>query len=373
MQITKLRLKNFRCFQDFELEFDKKAVLIQGNNGSGKTSLLEALFYACYLRSFRTRLGKELLNFTQDHFFLQVDFSSEAQGDNQIQIGFSNLDGKLIKFNQKPVKSFKDLISNYKVISISEDDLNLVSGQPDFRRSFLNQSIFLVDQNFVTSFRKYGQILEHRNSFLAKKCGLQKLDKAAMDELYAWTKQLWEQSSELQKKYVELLNKIELKVEIFLQKYFRDKISINLFYQYKTLPLQNSYDEFWISYTKNCLERELKWGRSLFGIHLDDFSINFQKNKARYFASRGEQKLVLFLLKIAQFLEIEKGEQTGCILLDDFLTDFDKSRITAMAQLLASLNCQFFFTSPIKNKTLTSWQNFFDSQIIDLHRSGQYK
>lgn len=370
MRVTKLRLKNFRCFQDFELEFDKKAILIQGNNGSGKTSLLEALFYACYLRSFRTRLGKELLHFSKDHFFLQVDFFSDIHGANQIQVGFSTSDGKLVKLNQKPAKNFKDIISNYKVISISEDDLNLVNGQPDFRRSFLNQSIFLVDQNFIISFRKYKQILEQRNSFLFRRCGLQKLDKSTTDELYAWTKQLWILSSGLQKIYIDLLNKIELKVESFLQQYFIhvNPISINLSYQYKTLSLEDSFDEFWKSYTKNCLERELKWGRSLFGVHLDDFSIKFQKNKARYFASRGEQKLVLFLLKISQFLEIEKGEQSGCILLDDFLTDFDKFRIDALIQLLVNLNCQFFFTSPIKSKIFESLQSFFNPQIIELNR-----
>jgi DNA replication and repair protein RecF len=371
VQITKIRLQNFRCFKDFQLSFDKKVVLIQGDNGSGKTSLLEAIFYLCYLRSFRTRLSRELLSFSKEHFFLQVDFDQEVLNENQIQVGYSNAQGKLIKFNQKEVKSYKEILSAYKIISVTEDDLNLVSGQPENRRAFINQSIFLIDPNFVTTYKNYRQVLEQRNAFLSKKAGALSLSGSEMEELFTWTRQLWEQTIVAQKLYISFLEKIGERVCVLLDEYFNkkeDSIFVKLEFQAKNTNVAQSFEAFWISYKEDLILQELRWGRSVFGIHLDDFSISFQKKKAKYYASRGEQKLVLLLLKIAQFLEIEGGCNSGCILLDDFLTDFDAQRISSFVKLLSELNCQIFLTTPLKASVTSKMLNFFDLQIIQLHR-----
>ena len=156
MFITGLRLKNFRCFPDLEIAFDKKFVILEGDNGSGKSTILEALYYACYLKSFRTRSKSELLKFGQDHFFLQVDFEDQLDfSKNQIQVGFSKKEDFVIKFNGKNVSSFKELVSRYKIISLTEDDLQLVVGAPEFRRAYLNQSLFLLNPDVILEFKEY--------------------------------------------------------------------------------------------------------------------------------------------------------------------------------------------------------------------------
>lgn len=367
MFITKVKLNNFRCFQNKEFDFEKKLVIIQGDNGSGKTSLLEAIHYACYLRSFRTRLNKEIVSFDFEHFFLQINFDEDAGIQNQIQVGHSNKDGKLVKFNQKQIQSYKDIILHYRIISVTEDDLQLVQGAPEFRRSFLNQSLFLLDPNFLSDFRQYKQILDQRNNLIAKNFK-KELTQGLKDELFSWTKQLWEKSQKIQKDRIQFLLEMEQQINELLKTYFANfqVNSISLKYICKNMNKSQSFDKFLKEYEKNIQQKELRWGRSLFGAHLDDFSITFSKIQARVFASRGQQKLILCLLKIVQLQKLQGQGESGCLLLDDFLTDFDFDRLNAILFLLKNLNCQVFITCPLKSFVISKISNLSDFQVFEL-------
>ena len=96
-------LKNFRCFDHISFDLDESILLVQGANGTGKTSLLEALHYACYLRSFRTHLPKDLVMFDKNSFFIKTTFretTAQLSLENEIQVGFTG-DKRLVKINQK--------------------------------------------------------------------------------------------------------------------------------------------------------------------------------------------------------------------------------------------------------------------------------
>lgn len=359
MIIKKLRLKNFRCFEDLQLDFDSRFVILEGNNGSGKTSILESLYYACYLRSFRTRTKSELMNFDQKHFFLQVDFEEELDmASSQIQIGYSSTDGRSIKFNKKKVLNYKDIIARYKIIALTEDDLQLVVGAPEYRRSYLNQSLFLLDPGVSILLKDYKRNLDQRNRFLILNAQ-RKISGRTQDELLSWTKQVWEKTESIQQKRVLFLKKIENKVNYFLEKYFSSteaKLSIELNYIKKNMGDGKIFDIFWNNYLEKLLPKEQKWQRSLFGLHLDDFSIHFKKKKARFFASRGQQKLILLLLKVVQLIEIQ-GNEPGALLLDDFITDFDLNKLSGIVTLLHDQNFQSFVTTPVKSFVKLKLQN----------------
>ena len=140
--LERVHIKNFRCFSDIDLAFTSPIVLIQGLNGSGKTSLLEALYYVCYLRSFRTHLPKEMLQFEHSNFFIKVIFRDQ-NFTHEIQAGFSNAK-RLVKIDNKAISSYKELMNYYRVIGLTEDDMFLIKGGPQERRVFIDQLLLLI-------------------------------------------------------------------------------------------------------------------------------------------------------------------------------------------------------------------------------------
>jgi|SaaInlStandDraft_3_1057020.scaffolds.fasta_scaffold09797_2 DNA replication and repair protein RecF len=346
MFIKSLELKNFRCFTGKTFNFNNRIVVFEGINGSGKTSVLEALHYACYLKSFKTNRSAELVKLGADCFFIEIDFDElENQVSHCIQAGFQNKN-KLVKLNKKSIKSYKDIVAYYRIIGISEDDIQLVQGAPEYRRLFLNQALMIFYNDFVSQFKEYKKILEQRNSILFQN---NVLTKSKRDELFIWTKQLWECSREIQKQRISFLKEIEETVNDLLDKYFSPSdLRVALEYRPKNTKSKESFDVFWERYQEKVSD-ELKWNRSLFGIHLDDFTISFQNKKARVYASRGQQKLIVFLLKIAQFLKLKSNGLAAVILLDDFLTDFDDKRFSDCCKILQDLSAQIFLTVPLKS------------------------
>lgn len=373
MFIQKLRLQNCRCFENKTFDFDKKFILIQGANGSGKTTILEALHYGCFLKSFRTNNIRNIVAFQQKHFFLQVNFEEQEGDCNQVQVGVSfdeSKPKKLVKFNQKVVKSYKELISRYRIISLAENDLQLVQGAPEVRRYFLNQIAVLFDPDSINNLRKYRQIQEQRNKIILH---TQEHDASTNKELEIWSKQLWEAARILQKNRIKYLKELESAINKLLNKAFPSlSFTISFSYQIKEhIDRGEDFDAFWSKYKQKRLFDELRWKRGLFGAHLDDFSVLFHekdlKSKARHFASRGQQKLVLFLIKIALAQKLEAMNMRVALLLDDFLTDFDHERLSDCLSLLSTLSCQVFITCPLKSFIPDHYANASESmQVITL-------
>jgi len=164
--LERLYIRNFRCFADIDLTFNNSIVLIQGLNGSGKTSLLEALYYACYLRSFRTHLPKEMLQFEHSNFFIKVAFRSQSFM-HEIQAGFSN-SKRLVKIDNKAVSSYKELMNYYRVIGLTEDDMFLIKGGPQDRRVFIDQLLLLYDSSFIDCLHTLRSVVSNRTVLLNK-------------------------------------------------------------------------------------------------------------------------------------------------------------------------------------------------------------
>ena len=173
-------------------------------------------------------------------------------------------------------------------------------------------------------------------------------DKKKLDEIKVWSQQLWQSSLEIEegrKKYLQIL---EVKINKLLEKYFNSMFVVKFEYLAKNRE-GDSFEDFWQNHTQRKLSDELKSRRSMFGAHLDDFQINLSNKKARFFASRGQQKLIVFLLKVAQLQILKKQNKPLCFLLDDFLTDFDKNILDLCLKVLEDLDTQIFLTSPLKS------------------------
>ena len=290
MHIQTITLKNFRCFEQLSLTLDKPVVLISGLNGTGKTSLLEALHYTCYLRSFRTFSPGELAMFGQQSFFIKVNLANEQdQTSHEINIGFSGK-RRNVKIDQRHVVSYKELLSYYRAITLTEDDLALIKEGPQVRRAFIDQAIMISNPDFIQTIKKLQHSADSRNSLFK--------GRLVRDSYDFWTEQLWEISGLVRAQRRAGLKELELRVDSLRRAYFEHEPAIEYIYQgKKELTGEHTFEEFQAAHP-NLMAEEMQQGRSLFGAHLDDFTITFREQKSRIFASRGQQKLIIMLLKI---------------------------------------------------------------------------
>lgn len=375
MRLTSISLKNFRCFASLKLDLDSPLVLLVGPNGAGKTSILEALHYSCYLRSFKTHLPKELVRITQDGFSAALEISSDGLSLDTLNVSFAN-SKRAIKVNQKPVSSYKDLYSIYKVITITEDDLELVKGAPLLRRSFIDNMLIMLDPAYANYLRKYRSILDNRNALLNnRRSGSSHFDH---ESYVLWTDQLLKTSYIIQSKRQAMLKQLEQEAHELAISFFDDLHAISIVYEYARPYLITNFEasgaEF-IEQYPNMPNHELSFRRSLFGSHLDDFRIIFQDKASRSFASRGQQKLIVFLLKLAQLKIIvsqtsavsDSDTCSAIFLIDDFISDFDEVKTSTLLSLITRYATQVIITSPTSQGILQDKLTSYGVQVVSIN------
>lgn len=356
MFIKQIQLNYFRCFIQKKIAIDHQIVLIEGLNGTGKTSLLEALHYACYLRSFRTHSPRELVSFNQNTFSIKLRFSYKEtmNDDHTLHIGYAG-NKRLVKFNDASLKSYKELMNYFRVITLTEDDLGLIQLGPDVRRYFIDQAIILYKPDYMELLKEYKTIVDNRNRFL------QKSKYMDMCQYKIWTEQLWHTSRLIQDQRTEFIALLHEEVNHIIHTYFP---ALEVIFSYKPKRHMNQLED--IVYSEKFFEQERLFGRSLFGAHLDDLAIQFQGTSSRNFASRGQQKLILLLIKVAQLKMLHKKKGDALFLLDDFMTDFDQARASIVLDVLGALQTQLIFTAPLKTSVLGEMLHKQGAQLIDI-------
>lgn len=346
MRIYSIALKQFRCFASTEVVFNKSVVVIKGSNGAGKTSLLEALYYACYLRSFRTRTTREMIQHGNEAFSVKINFMIDTE-NTSMSVGYSPA-RRLIKLNNTAITSYKDLLSSYRIIALTEDDLLLIKGMPDVRRHFLDQAITLVKPEYPALLKKHAAILEQRNALLQH-------TPISKDSYELWTTQLVETTQAIRDYRMAMVMELEASVNTLVETIFDNAFNVSLTYKpkarYETVPLNQ------------LMSQEQFAGHSLIGAHLDDCAIAFQSKSSKQYASKGQQKLIALLLKIAQ--PATRSPESCTFILDDVLSDLDNDRVRKLIRLLASYKTQVIMTSPLTHPFLDEVCSTYDYESIN--------
>jgi DNA replication and repair protein RecF len=339
--LKRIELKNFRCFIPLILDVDSKVVLLEGNNGSGKTTIIEALHYVCYLKSFRTSSIKDLIGFGSEGFFIKI-----VCDEHEITVGSSGKK-RHIAIDRKRIESYQELRDFYQIVTLTEHDLAVVQDSPDARRSFIDHTLLLFYPSLLELFKNFKTTLENRNTLLFS-------GRYDQLELELWTERLFDITVCIQKERNVLLEKLSSIIINNLQSHIQRDCLLSFTYQAKKIEKyqERTFQEF-LPYWKNeIFPEEQRFKRSCFGAHLDDIQILFNTKPARMFSSRGQQKLIVVLLKMAQVVFLHKEGRSTTFLLDDFLTDFDPFIMKQLLELCKKLNAQLIFTAPSYNNEI---------------------
>ncbi len=361
MFLHEIELQNFRCFDQKKLTFKKPITFVVGTNGIGKTSLLEAIHYLCYFKSFRSHLISDVIHSESDSFFIKGVFDriyDLQEESHTIQVGYSGRK-KSIKLDQKSVTSYKQIMSFFQVITLTEDDIDLIKGYPAQRRAFIDQAVLIANHNAFDSYTTFRKVLAHRNSLLAYG---RNVDVA---ELEVWNQSLWAATIEIQAQRMGVLHKVIASVNKLLDEYFEGIYEVNILYEHKYAHPGQSYEEF-SRKVYSLLDQERILKRSMYGAHLDDLHIQIKGKKARVFASRGQQKLISLLCKLSLAILHNNTEDAPILLIDDFISDFDKIRLNQLAFFFQKCPNQIIITAPFCDSELKEMFKDSDLELISL-------
>lgn len=363
MRLKTIELQNFRCFQQATFNVDHDITIIHGKNGAGKTSLVEAIHYLCYVRSFKTRSLQELahnddINFL-DQFLIKGDIEFEVSGllqNHVIQIAYAQKKKK-VKIDQRALSSYKELFSYCQVITATQDDIDIIRGGPGYRRDFIDEALLLDKPGYLVLLKKYHATLEQRNALLH-----QTFHK---DMYLLWTQKLYEITLQIQQARQEYIQILEPSINKLLQTMFDEQTQAVFTYSIKWGG-NFTQDNF----VENCLQqlsaREYIMQRSLFGAHVDEIAIEFKGKSAKTFGSRGQQRLLALLLKIAHIENLLKKGISPIFVLDDVISDFDEDKLGSIIALLRQLSTQLIFTIPQDPAILLKYLPADSAQVITI-------
>lgn len=335
MILKTLRVQNFRTHSDFILEIGEKSTLISGANGSGKTSLLEAIYFALQGTSFRSS-DKEILRNDGSSWF-RIDLKDSK--DSLRTIIFNNAVQKskkqfLVDGNRKA-----RLNANLRipVVLFEPDDLQLLSGSPTRRRNFLDYFLSQIFPSFQLALTRYNKALKQRNNLL-------KRDNVSKDELFPWNLMLAEYGAEIISKRQDFLELLNSKIE---EVYFeisgvKDEIEIDY------LGEKVSKNEILAILSEN-IERDKILGYTNFGPHKHDIQFIFNKKPAQNVASRGENRsLVLALKFIETDILADLTSKRPIVLLDDVFSELDDDRQKLLTKHFSKYQTIITSTNEIK-------------------------
>jgi DNA replication and repair protein recF len=335
MILKTLRVQNFRTHSDFILEIGEKSTLISGANGSGKTSLLEAIYFALQGTSFRSS-DKEILRNDGSSWF-RIDLKDSR--DSLRTIIFNNAVQKskkqfLVDGNKKARLSANLRIP---VVLFEPDDLQLLSGSPTRRRNFLDYFLSQIFPSFQLALTRYNKALKQRNNLL-------KRDNVSKDELFPWNLMLAEYGAEIISKRQDFLELLNSKIE---EVYFeisgvKDEIKIDY------LGEKVSKNEILAILSEN-IERDKILGYTNFGPHKHDIQFIFNKKPAQNVASRGENRsLVLALKFIETDILSDLTSKRPIVLLDDVFSELDDDRQKLLTKHFSKYQTIITSTNEIK-------------------------
>lgn len=361
MFLHELELQQFRCFAEKKINFTKPITFITGNNGAGKTSILEAIHYLCYFKSFRSHIIQDVLCNSSPSFFLRGTFEREhdfEKSQHQVQVGYLQRK-KSIKLDQRAITSYKQILPYFQVLTLTEDDIDLVQGYPAVRRAFIDQAVLFSQPSMFDIYSKFRQVVQHRNALLATGRTIDEI------EFEIWNQALWEQSVQIQKARIATLEMIEKSVNLLIERYFDGVYEVSLRYEPKMAYMDGNF-EFFRSKIDGLLQQERILKRSLYGAHLDDLSIHIKGKKARIYASRGQQKLISLLCKVSWASMTGHASQRPILLIDDFIADFDQIRLSQLVNFFIECKNQIILTAPFCDQNLRLLLEKADPDIVSL-------
>ncbi len=342
MVVKSLKITNFRNYKNLSISFSPNINIIYGDNGQGKTNLLESIYVLGITKSHRSFIDNYLIN--NESVFAKI---SGIVDDGVISSKYEVIiepQKKILKKDDNVINKINEYISKMNIIIFYPEDLELIKGSPSERRKYLNIQLSQIHKNYLKILNDYNKILKQRNELLKKYLKTQEIDK---DYFEALTETLIERGIKIyqyRENYISNINKNVSDIYYNLIKIKNFKIL------YKPSIKFNNYDtEYIIKKYKEELEKtydsELKQGMTIIGPHRDDFEFVVGTQNLKIFGSQGQQRLAVLSLKLSEVPIFKSYKKTyPILLLDDVFSELDDRKKNNLLKYITN-NIQTFITT----------------------------
>lgn len=330
MKLTRLGLRNFRSYPLCSLEFASGVNVIEGDNGSGKSNLAEAIYYLSLAKSWRTNDDRALIRYGENAATIEADIAENGLS-RRIAIHLTPT-GRKILINEKPIHRLSELSKLVNVVLFSPEDTGVFRGSPSERRNFLDVNLSKQSLDYFALIGKHNRLLEERNAVL-------KSPKPDLTYLGVVTDSLIEVSEPLERYrclYVDSLNKVlsSLESELYGQ-------SRTLLVVYRPFVKGAAFVEEAKKAYQRALEGDLYHKATSIGLQREDFSLLLDGKDVGVYGSQGENRLAAIALKLSPYFLIEDEEKKPLAVLDDIYSELDAEHASRLSVLIKKLNQTF--------------------------------
>lgn len=326
MIVKRLRIKNYRNFKEAEVELNDSLNIFVGDNGQGKTNLMESVYLASIGRTFRLNSENELINFKENNSFIEISLQKNGR-DIKIEIHLEKNKRKQVFINGVKLDKTSEMIGVLNNVIFTPDDMKVIKGSPMERRKFVNIDISQIKPKYKYLLSKYKKICTERNIIL--KNYFAKADNK--DIINIWNDYLVNIGTEIIIYRRDYINKLKKHAADIYADISGNKEKFEMNYSCNAANIDNTDREdikrhFYDKLSSNFMY-EVQNKTTMYGPHKDDIIIKINGRESKYFGSQGQQRSAILAIKLAE-IEIIKEEigESPVLLLDDVLSELDNNR-----------------------------------------------
>jgi DNA replication and repair protein RecF len=354
MHIQDLAIKNFRNYDNVNLTFSPEVNFIIGNNGVGKTNILEAISVVSNIRTFRNISDVEIIKWNEDSYYSAVRVG--GYHDSLFEVGCTVENDKVrkkLKIDGKEIKKASEYYGRLLTVILSPQDINIINSTPDYRRRFFDSVISKIDESYFDLLGDFRKVLASRNRMLKDI----RFNHSDIKDLDIWDNLLCEKASTIIQKRMHFIEKFNAVFQHFYSSIAAEEAPLIRYESSTQTDDKERINDLLIK----SRAKDLIFGSTTIGPQRDDFILeNIARNKFTNYASQGQRRTAAVTLKVSECIIIEEEKKLkAVILIDDIFSELDEIRRSKMIDLLRRGN-QIIFTMV-----------HFDPE--QLNRFGNYK
>lgn len=322
MYLKKLVLINFKNIAQAEITLSERLNCFVGDNGAGKTNVLDAVYYLSMSKSALSMTDGQSVRHGEDFFVVEGTYAGDSGLSDTVNCSFLRRSGKALKLNGKEYDRMADHVGRFPVVMVSPQDSVLITDAAEERRRYLNAFLSQLDRDYLASLMRYNAVLAERNRFL----------KSSSDEqmLQIYDMQLADHAARIYERRRDIIERMRPLVAEFYRQLSGDREQVEI--EYRSELASASMGELLLA----SRERDIVNGFTTSGVHRDDMSLRIGGYPLRKYGSQGQQKSFLMSLKLAQYrILTEVCGERPLLLLDDLFDKLDTSRVENLLTLVA--------------------------------------